>query len=148
MTSKVYVEREFNTTPEKLFPYLVQPVLIAQWFGPKDFKAKEVYTDPRAGGEYRIRLIKTKGSGFSISGKYTEINTPERLSFTLHYEGLPSSPPDSEITFMLTSLPDNRTQLSLTQQFVIEPVGIDMSRRTQAWEYMLGILAQKAEVEV
>ncbi|MCE7991519.1 MAG: SRPBCC domain-containing protein [Roseivirga sp.] len=143
MTNKVYVKREFNTSSTRLFPWLTEPELIAQWFGPKDFKVSSVQTDLSIGGSYFIELVKTNQAGFSIAGKYLVISSPVELSFSLQYEGLPIPPPDSTVTFKLTTLATNKTQLSMTQEFVTEPVGIDMSKRTQAWEYMLEVLAQK-----
>ena len=55
----VVVNRIFNCSPEELFNWLIDPLLIAKWFGPKNLSVGKVKTDTSIGGHYSIELKKS-----------------------------------------------------------------------------------------
>lgn len=136
--NKIYIKRQFNCSPAKLFDWLVQPNLIAQWFGPKHLSVESVQTDLRVGGQYAIALLKPDQQQLTIAGEYLEIKAPNSLVFSLQYQGLPSTPPDSIVKMDISALAEGVSQLLFTQEFVTLP--LDMDRRTAAWEYMFQLL--------
>ena len=136
--NKIFINRKFNCSVSQLFEWLVQPSLIAKWFGPKHLSTGDVQTDLQVGGDYSIELLKPDRQNFFIKGKYIEINVPNLVVFTLHYEGLPSPPPNSIVKIKLEELIQNQSLLTLTQDFEHTPS--DMSSRTKAWEHMFQVL--------
>ncbi|MGI9542370.1 MAG: SRPBCC family protein [Cyclobacteriaceae bacterium] len=138
--NSVFVSRRFNCSVGELFDWLVQPRLIAQWFGPKLWSVKRVHTDIRVGGRYSIELTKPDNQNFFIEGEYSEINAPYSISFTLMYIGLSSTPPKSVVKIKLEGITPNESLLTLTQEF--EHLPSDLEHRTKAWEHMLKMLSK------
>ena len=132
--NKIYINRKFNCPPEQLFDWLVQPQLIAQWFGPELLSVGEVETDLRIGGHYSIELQKPNDQSFFIKGEYVEIKKPVLLSFTFIYDGLPSCPPNSIVNIHIEEFANGQSQLTLSQEFMVIPT--DMAKRTEAWNTM------------
>ena len=118
---------------------MVSPDLISKWFGPKHLKVKNVKSDLRLHGEYRIELLKPDGTGFFIGGTYLKIEAPDHLKYSFEYSGLDNSPPDSTVDIALEELKPKRTKLSLVQKFEILPS--DLKNRTKNWEAMFLVLA-------
>lgn len=134
MKNKVYLNRSFPCKREELFDYLSDPVLINQWFGPKDYYVGSIRSELKVGGTYRIELWKEGTFGFAISGIYTLIERPTRLQFEFRYES-PKTVPDSVVTFSLEEK-EHVTELRLVQEFSTEVP--DFENRTKAWSFMLG----------
>ena len=140
--NKIIIDRKFNCSAETLFNWLIQPELIAQWFGPKYHSVRMVESEPIVGGKYTIELAKSDSYAFSITGEYLEIEAPFKLSFSFQYSNLIPAPPKSIIRITIKTTSNNRSHLYLVQDFVASPSDID--RRTEAWEFMLEKIA-KAE---
>ena len=136
--NKVFINRKFNCAASDLFEWLIQPGLIAKWFGPKHWSVGAVQTDTRIGGKYSIELIKSDSQKFFVVGEYLEINAPNTLVFSFQYQGSSSNPPDSTIKINITELSETKSQLSFTQDFVSTPP--DFHKRTEAWEAMFQLL--------
>ena len=139
--NKIFINRQFNCSASSLFNWLVNPALIAQWFGPKHFDVGVVKADLKIGSRYSIELIKPNGQHFFIEGKYLSIHKPDEISFSFHYKNLPSSPPDSIVKIIIKNISEKNSHLYLTQEFVTVPS--DMINRTASWEYMLFRLSSK-----
>ena len=134
----MYLNRVFNCSVEALFQWMVDPVLLAQWFGPKHLAVGQIENVLEEGGPYRIELRKVNENSFFIEGEYLKIKKPHQLVFSYHYRGLKNPPPDSIVEISLLPLGDKQTKLSLIQRFSSVP--LDLDTRTQAWEYMFSIL--------
>jgi uncharacterized protein YndB with AHSA1/START domain len=89
MNSTFIVEREIfiAASPEAVFRFFVDPVLMASWFG-------ERHTlDPRPGGIFRVAV-----TGATVaSGIYTEIAPYRRVAFTWGWEGRDDLPPGASL---------------------------------------------------
>ena len=81
----VYITREFDHSPERVFKALTNPGFLVQWFGPPKMITKKVGVDLRVGGKYSFFLEQPDGTPFNIEGIYQEIMVPEYLRFTLNY---------------------------------------------------------------
>ncbi len=136
--NKVFVSRKFICSPAELFDWLVQPELIAQWFGPKHLIVGEVHSNLEVDGQISIELKKANGSNFFIKGQYLEIDKPEKLVFSYQYSDLQNPPPESVVTIKLKALNQNQTELTLIQSF--EQIPEDMPSRKDAWNHMLQVL--------
>ncbi len=139
--NKIFINRRFNCSATVLFSWLVQPQLIAKWFGPKNFSIGRVQIDLRVGGKYSIELKKSENQNFFIEGEYIEINDPKNITFSFQYKGLLSAPPKSIIKIMLEEITQDESLLSLIQDFEFTPS--DMDQRTKSWEYMLQVLGEQ-----
>jgi uncharacterized protein YndB with AHSA1/START domain len=137
--TNVYVKRTFNCSQKELFNWVTNPELLVQWFGPSFLKTGSVETDPRKGGSYRIQMIPETGSSFYITGQYLEVIHYSQINFSYSYEGISEPMPDSEVHINLEEAGSHTVHLSLTQKFSTTPP--EMGRRTQAWEFMMGRLA-------
>ena len=138
--NSVYLTREFNCSINELFRWIVEPQLIAQWFGPKHLSVANVETDLCVGGQYRIELLKPDDQRFNIEGEYIEITEPYKLVFSLKYSGLANTPPDSLVNIDLEVIDSHISKLSLLQKFDSMPS--DMKNRAKTWEGMLTKLYQ------
>ncbi len=138
--SKVVVNRVFNCSSSDLFNWLIQPELLAQWFGPRQLKVGEVSVDLRVGGELSVELIKPMGDRFLIKGLYTRIEAPNLLVYDYGYEGLESAPPDSTVTIKINDLGIGKCELNLTQE--INQAADEMSDREAAWNGMFNHLEE------
>ena len=139
--NKIYINRTFNCPSEQLFEWLVQPQLIAEWFGPKHFSISEVQVDLKIGGNYCIELLKPDGHHFFITGEYQKIENPNLIVFTFNYEGLTPLPPESIVIIKIEEKTQNQSNLILTQEFITIPS--DMASRSATWEVMFFTLASK-----
>lgn len=140
MASKVYIDREFSCQASELYKWLTTPQLIARWFGPKGFGIGSTGTDLQVGGDYHIEMIKPEGNRFFVRGQYELIEPPSRLVFSLYYDGTESAPPPSRVMINIEDLSPSSCRLSLIHAFDILPEDID--KRTEAWKYMMGRLAE------
>ena len=86
-TRELLIERVFNAPRELVFQAWTDPDHARQWFGPRDYPARELTMDVRPGGRWRscLRSIET-GNELWCHGVYREIVAPERLVFTFVWE--------------------------------------------------------------
>ena len=138
--NKIFINRKFNCSAAQLFKWLVQPELVAKWFGPKELKVGAIESDLRVGGKFDIELIKPNNQHFFIGGEYLKINEPTKLSFTFQYKGLSTIPPDSIVEFRIHEVSALESELVLIQDFVSKPV--DMENKTYNWEKMFRLLSE------
>ncbi len=143
---KVFINRTFNCSVHDLFQWLIEPKLIAMWFGPKNLTVGAVESNPVVSGEYSIELIKPDGSHFFIKGEYIEIDKPSKLAFSFNYIGLKNAAPESVVHMNLEAVTNEKSSLSFVQQFELEPH--DMETRTETWNMMFGKLSELAEQNV
>lgn len=86
-TRELLIERVFNAPRELVFQAWTDPEHIRQWFGPRDYPAREMTMDVRPGGRWRGCLRSTEtGNDLWLGGVYREIVPPERLVFTFAWE--------------------------------------------------------------
>ena len=84
---ELLIERVFNAPRELVFRAWTDPEHARQWFGPRDYPAREVTMDVRPGGRWRSCLRSTEtGQELWLGGVYREIVAPERLVFTFAWE--------------------------------------------------------------
>jgi len=103
------IEREIFIAlpPEQVFPYLVEPTLMARWIG----LSHEL--DPQPGGRFRVEV----SSGNIASGRYVEVIPPWRVSLTWGWESedanLSLLPPGASLVEIELEAKDGGTLLRL-----------------------------------
>ena len=134
-TTVVYITREFDHSPERVFKALTNPEFLVQWFGPPKMITKKVDVDLRVGGKYSFFLEQPDGTPFTIEGIYQEIMVPEYLRFTLNYLHIRfKDMGESVVSIRLSPIQNGATQMNFKQEFTLVPD--DMKRSSKAWEKM------------
>ena len=74
----VIIERQIfiAASPETIFPFLIDPALMARWFGLKHT------LEPRPGGGFRVQV----GSDHLARGVFTEVVPQRKVAFTWGWE--------------------------------------------------------------
>lgn len=142
-SNTIHIQRSFACDTTRLFEAFTNADVLTSWFGPKNMNVSGAEIDLRVDGEYTIHLQNEKAN-FRIKGQYLDIKKPSSLKFTLYYDGLPSTIPQSVVTVTFTSSGSTST-ISLLQEFESQPA--NMESRTESWELMLGKLAAILEGE-
>jgi uncharacterized protein YndB with AHSA1/START domain len=103
-TLTLRLERVLHAPRERVFAAFVEPAELGEWWGPTGFTARSVQLDAREGGRYRITMQPPDGQAFQLSGKYSEVNPPQRLVYTFEYE---QPDPDDQETLVTLSFFDH-----------------------------------------
>jgi len=123
----IELQRRFRASPERVFRAWTQPLALREWWCPAGWAASEIEIDLRAGGRYRIAMVRAgdAGPGASVSGQFLEVRPPERLVYTWRWEGAFAGMPETLVTLelsgsenetLLTLRHDNFTDTGLRQQ--------------------------------
>src|SRR5689334_17703083 len=84
---KLVVSREFAAPRERVWQAWTQPEQIKDWLGAVDeMTVESARLDLRAGGKFRIQLMKPDGEYFTAAGTYLEVKAPEKLVHTWDWE--------------------------------------------------------------
>lgn len=93
----VSVRRSYSAPRERVYRAWTDPKYIAQWFGPKGFRAEVLELDLRVGGVWRFQMIGGDNASTCHFGTYVEIDPPNRLVFTWAPETWPDGWLDVEV---------------------------------------------------
>lgn len=81
-TTSTVLIRKIRARPELVFDAFVQPEQIIRWWGPDAGPVLLAETDPRVGGEWRVRFRMLDGSVNESFGTYVEVDRPHRIVMT------------------------------------------------------------------
>jgi uncharacterized protein YndB with AHSA1/START domain len=101
----VHLERFVPMQPARVFEACIDPVQLAQWWGPAGFTSSGIELDPRTGGRYRIRMQPPGGDAFHLRGEFVEVDPPRRLVYTFEWE---EPDPDDQETVVTLTFADDR----------------------------------------
>ena len=87
------LERSFPVAPDRVWAHFTQPELMAQWFCPNPSLETACTLDVRPGGAWRCAM-----GPHAVSGTFTEVEPPTRLSFTWDHD----DDPDTTVTVTLS----------------------------------------------
>ena len=80
-TGKLVVERVFNAPRELVFAAFMEPDRIAQWWGPREWKTRNVSMDVRPGGTWHYVMTGPDGTESWGKSTYREVSPPSRLVY-------------------------------------------------------------------
>lgn len=83
---KLTITKHLPATPEVVFDAWTTPDHMKHWFGPSMAPASVPKLELRVGGEYRIDMH-CDGKDYIHTGKYVEIDRPNRLVFSWFLHG-------------------------------------------------------------
>ena len=137
MSGDLIVEREIfiAASPETVFGFLIDPVLMARWIG------EEHELDPHPGGIFRVALR----TGAVASGAYEEVVPYRRVVFTWGWEGRDDLPPGKSLVEIELEPKDGGTLLRLRHSDLArEALGpFTPEEHEKRWAYYLSRLAEQ-----
>jgi uncharacterized protein YndB with AHSA1/START domain len=103
----IRMTRDFRATPEQLFRAHTDPVLFAQWVGPRSLDTRIEHWDARTGGSWRFVSVRD-GVEFGFRGCFHDMR-PDRIVQTFTFEGDPDGVALETLWF--EDVGDGRTRL-------------------------------------
>ena len=107
----VRITREFDAPPAKVFRAHVEPELVAQWLGPRQYEMRIDHYDCRTGGSYRY-LHRQGEEEYGFHGCFHEVRPDELIVQTFTFEGMPDGVALEKL--VLEDLGGGRTRLTST----------------------------------
>jgi uncharacterized protein YndB with AHSA1/START domain len=130
-TTIIQCRRTFRHPVQKVFGYFLDPVMVKQWFGPKEFSIGQINLEPKAGGHLEIEMITPKNEVLWVKGTYTEIVANEKIAYTFMYEPDGPNLGQTLVTIHFRNMSDRETDVQLIHTIykTINPEG-----RAKGWE--------------
>lgn len=133
----IVVRQHIHAPPERVFGVWTSPEHLVRWWGPAETRCLEAHIDLRIGGRFRIANQLPTGDVVWVSGRYEEIDRPNRLRHTWLVEGAPDGGP-SRVT--VTFAPsDGGTDVIVEHDQVADPA--IRASHAQGWRGCLDGLA-------
>jgi uncharacterized protein YndB with AHSA1/START domain len=87
------VQRVLPAPPDVVFEEWIDPDALAEWMCPRPARATNIDLEPAVGGSLRID-IEEAGVEFYVTGRYLELQRPQRLRLTWSCSTWPRSAVD------------------------------------------------------
>jgi len=100
--------REFEAPASRVFGAHTDPVLLAQWIGPRGTELTVREFDARTGGSWSY-VVAGRGGEWAFHGSFHEVTAPTRIVQTFEFENEPGHPNLDVLTFV--DLPDGRSRI-------------------------------------
>jgi uncharacterized protein YndB with AHSA1/START domain len=85
----VIVTRTINAPREIVFKTVSDPLQVPHWWGPRRLTTTVHKMVVEPGGSWRFLQLDNEGKEYGFHGVYHAVVVPERLVYTMEYEGLP-----------------------------------------------------------
>ncbi|MBA2755813.1 MAG: SRPBCC family protein [Chloroflexia bacterium] len=95
----VEVTREFDAPPHLLFRAHVEPDLLVRWLGTDGLVMTVDHLDARHGGTWRYSHRDAGGNDYGFHGVYHGTPSPDHITQTFEFEGMPGHVSLETITF-------------------------------------------------
>lgn len=134
------LQRRFERPRETVFRAWTDPEILKRWWCPAGWLAAEVEVDLREGGTYRIGMRRESGGEtVYVRGVFSEVDAPEKLSYSWRWENAFEEMPETQVTVRFTSDGEG-TIVSLTHERLPE-IGVCLRHRN-GWIEACGRLAR------
>jgi uncharacterized protein YndB with AHSA1/START domain len=124
------LSRSFAAPREAVFRAFTDPAEMAKWWGPKGYTVPVCELDARPGGAWRTRMRDPDGGTHCVGGVYREVVPPQRLAFTLAWDG-EGGPGHQTLVEIELAERGGTTTLTLTHERFETPEGRD--KHAQGW---------------
>jgi uncharacterized protein YndB with AHSA1/START domain len=88
-TQVVIATRTINAPRELVFKTVSDPLLVPRWWGPRRLTTRVHKMVLMPGGSWRFLQWDSEGKEYGFHGVYHDVIIPERLVYTMEYEGMP-----------------------------------------------------------
>lgn len=85
----IIMTRVFNAPKDVVFKAIVDPKLVPNWWGPRQYETIVDKLEARAGGEWRFINRDTDGTEYAFHGVFHDVVEPDRVVWTFEFEGAP-----------------------------------------------------------
>jgi len=123
---ELLLSRVFKAPRETVFKAWVDPSMMAQWWGPKDFTNPVCEIDARKGGRYHVVMRGPDGTDYPVDGTFLEIVPHERIVMVDEVIEHPDEWFEKLNTFR-NAPPDNKS-LSMVLTITFEDIGNGQTR--------------------
>jgi uncharacterized protein YndB with AHSA1/START domain len=131
------LKRTFSAPRDRVFRAWADARILAQWFAPSpDYHTLVPEFEFRVGGRYRIEMHHKGGAVHRVTGIYKEIEDPQKLAFTWHWEQNDS--PETLVTIAFRELTPSSTEIILTHENL--PSTEERDKHQYGWNGCLGQL--------
>ncbi|MCB1566716.1 MAG: SRPBCC domain-containing protein [Xanthomonadales bacterium] len=124
---RVILSRDFDFPRELVFRAWTESAAITRWWGPHGLDTEVVENDLRVGGAYHFIMRDADGNAYPVRGRYTVIDSPDRLEMTDDFSCMPpdwlaehardelarGEPIENRSVLLLEDLGEGRTRLRL-----------------------------------
>src|SRR4030066_614634 len=114
---EVIVTRMIHAPRELVFKTVTDPILVPQWWGPRRFSTKVHKMVVIPGGIWRFLQRDQEGKEYGFHGVYHDVVIPERLVYTMEYEGMPR-----HVTLYVDTFEDDKGKTIMTSTTIFESV--------------------------
>jgi uncharacterized protein YndB with AHSA1/START domain len=113
MQFAVAVERVIAAPRSRIYRAWLDPVVLAQWFGPDDFSVVVATVDERVGGAHQVEMLGPDGGHVTFVSVIEELIPDERIVFTFKFD---PTAEETRLTITLTEADDGGTALRLDHE--------------------------------
>ncbi len=128
------ITKIFNTEIENVFEAWTNSEQLAEWYGPIGVRNDVREMDAMEGGVFKITMTNEDGRIHRLHGKYKVVDYLDKIIMTWQWENPDPSgkePPESLVTVNFQMLDQDRTQLMLTHEGLIDEK--DKEMHEQGW---------------
>lgn len=131
----VRLTRVIRAPRQKVFDAWLDPTVRKQWWSASpDMSCSACEIDPAVGGKYRLAMKDGDGKEYIVTGEFTKLDSPNKLSFTWTWAHDPEFGGNTIVTielFEATFKGRPATELLLTHERLTEP--LHRSDHTTGW---------------
>ena len=84
--TRLELNRTFKAPRKKVFEALTQSEVMSKWMAPTAEMSCEATSDPRKGGEYRVKMSSPDGTDHIAYGRYKDFDPFSHISYTWSWE--------------------------------------------------------------
>jgi len=96
----IVIRRVFHAPRRDVFDAWTKPEHLVHWWGTHGTTLRVCEVDLRPGGAWRFVLRAPDGNEYGFGGEYREIVPPERLVWTMRFDGAPGAEALETLTFV------------------------------------------------
>jgi uncharacterized protein YndB with AHSA1/START domain len=93
------ITQEFSAPRDMIFKIFTEPMIIPQWWGPRNLTTTVDKQELTTGGSWRFVQRDSEGNVYGFHGVYHEIDPDNRMVYTFEYEGTPGHVILETVTF-------------------------------------------------
>jgi uncharacterized protein YndB with AHSA1/START domain len=127
---------------QRIFSLLTEPGELMKWWGPHGFTTPEIELDLRVEGSYRFSMQPPDGDVFHLSGRFLEIDPPDRLVYSFRWDEPTADDRDTVVTLSLAAHGDSTTVFLSQGPFATEErLALHRDGWTDSFEKLRAVVA-------